>query len=500
MSELFLRATYYLKSNKYFLLAMLVSLAVGIGIIFYINSVKIETPSDSSTVAVPKESEIVVIAVEGTVEIDKESKGEWAAVAPEATLSENIVLRTGEGSSAILMGPAGDLLVLDQNSAVKFTLIGSSEITAEQIYGKTYSVVEKQDGKTYSITKDEAKITALGTEFLVDMPKDSDSLSILVFISNVMLEQGTLKQEIAELNKASLNIKTNQCTNSLLTDTEKETNKPFLALIEKSQGIISVKKEAIAVRRAANNSNSVTTTTGNTNNSGSNSNSNGTNSTNGNSAPAPNPPAPTIYGKYNATSVEGIVNSLVLAYDDATGDWTNPGSGYPPAGVFHYGPVDQDNTYMGIRDGRLYVKTTLGGTIPTSRTTVVNDIIESLAWNIIIDTDGNTNNNCFGSEKAIAFNIAYHENGQIWYNAYGWSACQGTTYDGFQPNISGTFHTYNSGIGKTSAVISFALSDVGISAGNQVSIKSWSEAESNNWDHYSFDESNGWSSWTPAEI
>lgn len=205
-------------------------------------------------------------------------------------------------------------------------------------------------------------------------------------------------------------------------------------------------------------------------------------------------PASAIFGSYSSTPIESIISSLSVISNDAIGDFYTPSSGAPPSGVYPYSPIDIDDFYLGTSDGRLFIKFSLDGTVPTSRTTVDSNTIERLTWDIIFDTDNNTNNGCFGSEKAAAFNIAYNASGQIWYNGYGWSSCSGGTYDGISPNISGLFHIYNDGIGKKSVVVSFALSDLGINLGDLLRVNFWSEVESNLWPHYSFD-NGAWSAW-----
>jgi uncharacterized membrane protein YgcG len=520
MRELAIKFVRYLKNHKIFVISLFVLVACSVGLILYFNNSNQKTTLENyySNTAAPKALQASLVLAEGTVEMDPEGKGEFTTAIVEAKLYVDSVVKTSSASKAVIKFTKGDFLILDENTEIKIVSDNEIKVVVEQVYGKTYSVVEKVEGKTYSITKGETKISALGTEFLVEIPKESGAINVLAYISNVKVEHEAIREEVAEQNKFTFTVKTKSYTRVALNEAEKAGSKTYLDLVARAKETIIAQGITTATAQSGDNTaNSSTTNNSNSSSnstssggasggssggesSGTGSSSGGNDSGSGNESSGDDSTPSNIFGKYSATSVESIVNSLGSAvYDDATGDWENPGSGYPTGGVKNYDPVDSDNLYMGVRSGRLYIKWTLGGAIPTSRQTIGSDIIEQLTWNVIVDTDGNTSNNCFGSEKAIAFNIAYHENSQIWYNAYGWSTCQGGTYDGISPDISGTFHTYNSGMGKSTVVVSFALSDIGINVNDSTKIQTWSEAESDNWHHYSFDQT-AWVSWTVAEI
>ncbi|TSC96922.1 MAG: hypothetical protein CEN88_253 [Candidatus Berkelbacteria bacterium Licking1014_2] len=219
-----------------------------------------------------------------------------------------------------------------------------------------------------------------------------------------------------------------------------------------------------------------------------------------------------IYGNYSATSVESIISALELVLDDALGDYSEPGGGGPPGGVYDYAPIDQDDWYMGVRDGRLYIKLTLGGTIPTSQQTENDNKILSVVYNIGIDSDSDLNDSCGGAETHLQINIAYHDNGQIWYNPWFNANCLSsgaTEHDSvYEKTGTGTAHTYNSGIGKNSIVWSYALSDLAgtISVGSTLRLDISSEAEGSVYHHYSYDQNHDfnnrpvWIDWTVKEI
>jgi hypothetical protein len=214
-----------------------------------------------------------------------------------------------------------------------------------------------------------------------------------------------------------------------------------------------------------------------------------------------------IFGNYDNVSIEDIVNALPLIYDDSSGDYVTPPGGAPPSGVYQYPPIDADNIYAGVRAGRLYLKWTLGGTIPAAVDTVNGNTIKSDAFNMRISdlVDPDSSNACGGSKAIMQINIAYHD-GQIWYNPWFKSVCNNTGPYGSEDEFSyanngaGVAHTYNSGIGKTTIVYSFPLSGLNIAPSDALKIKIWSEAESNLWDHYSFDEGAGWTNWTVTGI
>lgn len=271
---------------------------------------------------------------------------------------------------------------------------------------------------------------------------------------------------------------------------------------------------------AANNSASSQTNTGSaaSNTQASPNNTNGSSSNTGSTettaptAPSnPAPPAQTIFGSFNSTSIESIVNSLELVYNDALGDYiTPPGGADPVHGTYDYSPIDVDNLYMGVRGGRLYFKVALGGTIALSRETIGSNTIESITYNIGVDSDGDLTEAC-ATEAVFQINIEYHSDGQIWYNSSFGANCtageMGTHTAVYATSGHGLAHTYNSGIGKNTLVFSYNLSDLAnmIHVGDRLSVYISTEAKSNLWEHYSFDfnELAGepvWSAWSAKEI
>lgn len=238
----------------------------------------------------------------------------------------------------------------------------------------------------------------------------------------------------------------------------------------------------------------------------------GSGSGGGSSSPTPTPtPSQSIFGKYSATSVESIVDALQLVYDDETGDFVNPPSGGRPidqGGIFSYSPIDTDNMYMGIHGGRLYIKITLAGTIPSSRQTIGSDTVTSVVYNIGIDNDNDVWEDP-ASELNIQINIGYNSNGQIWYNPWFSANCtgEGEHNQTCTATGDGLAHTYNSGLGKSSIVFSYALSELDntISVSSPLKVSISSEAESDTWHHYSYDADTSsnepvWRDWTATEI
>lgn len=243
--------------------------------------------------------------------------------------------------------------------------------------------------------------------------------------------------------------------------------------------------------------------TGLSNNSGTNLSNSGNSSDSGASSSTPS----NIFGNFSATSIESIVGALNLVFDDATGDYTEPGGGGPPEGVFDYAPIDQDNIYMGVRGGRLYIKWTLGGTLPTSQQTENGNKILSVVYNIGVDSDNDLNDSCGGAETHLQINIAYHDDGQIWYNPWYNANCLSsgeTEHDSvYEKTGNGLAYTYNSGIGKDSITWSYALDDLAstISVGSNLRLDISSEAEGSVYHHYSYDQNrNEWIDWTVKEI
>jgi uncharacterized membrane protein YgcG len=514
MRELLSRVRLYIQSNKYFVLTIIIIIAVGVGLLFYIRNTgeTTTTINDKSTPIALRESQVTLVLIEGTVEVDKEGKGSFASGVVEDRLLPGYSIKTSAVSKAVLRFTTDDILVLDENSEVKIISAGKSEIIVKLIYGRTYNVVEKTDGKTYSITKGEVKITTLGTEFLVEAQKGSENINVFAYKSNVKLESDSIKEEIFEQNRFTFNIKTKNYFGNVMNDAEKEGNKIYLDLIVRAREIIKVQEAAIAAAGQTPNGSATPITannigsTGGTGTSGSSGGgSSGTNSSGGGSSDSGSGTnSSNIFGQYSNTSIEDIVNALQLVYNDTIGDWNNPGGGYPPSGVYHYGPVDLDDLYMGVRDGRLYIKWTLGGTIPSSLQTIDSNKITTIVYNVGIDTDGNENTGMFGAETFLQINIQYHDNGQIWYTPWfqaGYISGEGDSAV-FEKRGNGLAHTYNSGLGKQTIVYSYALGDLAntVSIGSNLRINVWSEAESNLWHHYSFDGQSNWESWTVTGI
>ncbi|TSC93295.1 MAG: hypothetical protein Athens101428_713 [Candidatus Berkelbacteria bacterium Athens1014_28] len=479
------------KNNKFFVIALIFIISTGCGLLLFIDK------NLDSIYFIPSEIRIndalreagSVVSFEGTVEVLSRGIGNWWPVAANQILYAGDSVRTVNASNAVLLVDL-EVITLGAESEVEIKIVSKSKIVIDQKYGKSYSAVEKKEGQIYQIRKDDVEITALGTEFLVDVSKNENVISTYVFKNKVLCKLSKGEFEIAELNKSLLNTSTLENVNSPLSNDEKELNKPYLALMKKSEQIIAQKKQAIK-----NKSGSATTSSATSTSSSTASGSSGSAST-GNSGGSTGE-STNIQGRYSNTSVESIVNSLALIKDDATGDFTEPGGGGPPGGVYQYSPIDLDNLYIGVRDGRLYIKWALAGTIPSTRQTIDDNIIKSVTYNIKLsnEADPNSSNNCGGTTAFIQINIQYHDNGQIWYNPWFNAICNNSgpyqTDDDwrFATTGNGLAHTYNSGLGKNSIVYSYAMSDMGnfFNAGDTLKIDIYSEAESNNWGHYSFE-------------
>ncbi len=488
-------------------------LVVIILVVFVLSGQKKEARREGDMTETQNVCAASTVVSQGSAEIQITESGEWQTIEAGDIFAEGSVVRTSEDSYILILFNGEDLALINSSSEVRLSVCTENRTIVEIDKGSVFNkVASKQGGSGYSVTNGLNTITALGTEFLVDIPAANEIL-VMIFESRVLLEYPNIHQEVEADNKVRFNSVTNKYESSLLTDPEKDMKASFVKIIdEASEQIIKQAEQieeakqggAILSRKLPSATSSAVG--GSTDSSSSSDNSD---TSQGDSASPQKTetvapvqtatPAPTVFGRYSGNSVESIVNSLQMVKDDSTGDFVTPPSGAPPSGVYSYSPIDIDNIYMGIRDNRIYAKVSLAGVIPNSRQTIGSDTIQGLSWNLIFDTDGNVNNGCFGSEKALAFNISYHDDGQIWYNVYGWSACQGGTYDGVSPNLSGTFHTYSSGIGKNSAVVSFSLSEIGINIGESLNIQAWGEAESNLWHHYSFDETS-WASWTASSI
>ena len=532
----------YLKSRKYFVVALFLLVALTTGIVIKISSSEYGAPDASdlqkkSGQIALKSITITLSSSEGTVQISEKNDDNWTDVVVGQNLALGSAIKTTR-SKALLSIDQESWLAVDEYSMIVINTATEKEIKLEQVYGKTYHMVKAKTGQTYSVIKDQFVISSLGTEFMVIIPDNYQTIEVRVYKSKVSYSQGAKKGEIAESSKLLFAAKDTTYISSTMNEEEKGQNSGYIALIDKAKkttqeiqaaDVEATKKSASSTGNSSptgseddlsvvssDDSSSNSSTSPSTNGSSGNSSSSGGS---GVTATIPetqpdNEPAPTIFGGFSADSVESIVNSLQLVYDDATGDYvTPPGGADPVHGVYEYSPIDFDKIYMGVSGGRLYIKWELAGTNPTSQPTVSGNQVESNVYNMHISNMENPSGDaCDGVNAHIQSSIAYHDDGQIWYGAWYNANCNNTgpypSQDawGFANHGDGTVHTYNSGAGKTSVVYSIPLSGLNFNVGDTIYIHFWSEAESNLWDHFSFDNAvnqwgwTDWASWTVADI
>jgi hypothetical protein len=205
--------------------------------------------------------------------------------------------------------------------------------------------------------------------------------------------------------------------------------------------------------------------------------------------PTPSTPkGPTIHGPLDPTSIDNIENSLILICSDALSDY------YPinyPDHTYSYPPIDIDKIYMGVYNGRLYIKWTLGGAIPDKQETVFNNTIKSVSYNIAVDTNNDIMDGWYGAETHLQFRVGYDDDGDIWVLPwYRTKFIDMSEPEGkFGKTGDGILHSGNGGLGKNYFIISYALSDLlgTVYVGQDIHLQFWSEAESNLLHHFSFD-------------
>lgn len=228
-----------------------------------------------------------------------------------------------------------------------------------------------------------------------------------------------------------------------------------------------------------------------------------TSSTPSTSGSSPSTPSSDIFGSIDSAPIDDIENSLALVFTDSSNDYINPGEGYPPAGVYSFTPIDQYQTYMGVRNNRLYIKWTLGGNIPSRQESLEGNTIKSVTYNMAIDTDNNTGNGWSGAETHLQLNITYDDDGKMWITP--WFRANyldaGGNEGNFEATGDGVLYSSNGGLGKNYFIISYSLDDLlgTVSLGQNVNFNFWSEAESNLWHHFSFDQYQ-WAPWNVREI
>ncbi len=206
----------------------------------------------------------------------------------------------------------------------------------------------------------------------------------------------------------------------------------------------------------------------------------------------------------SSTPIDEIENSLALVVTDAEGNYSNPGSEQPPGGVYPFPAIDFQQIYMGTRDGRIYIKFTLFGTIPCQQETSEGNRIMSVTSNLGIDNDGDTGDGdgWLGSEDHLQLNFKYEDNGDIWAAPWYRANYLGGGGEGdFETTGNGLLHTGNGGLGENHFIISYAASDLpdSFTPGKNLNFNFWSEAGSNLYSHFSYSH-NKWIPWTVLGI
>lgn len=536
--------------KKLILIGLVVALVAlgGVFSYFYFFSSQSEPRDENNQVADEVADEVetlpqreaTVIVFNGAVKSGLQYE-DWALIEEKEVLSKDKILSTGDDSDAVIQFPSNDLLILGANTQIKILSITDEAILIEQVAGTTYSVVEKKAGKTYTIRKGDAEITALGTEFLVDSSQGNGETSVYAFQSEVLLKYQGQEWQVPENQKAVLSSANTDVALYLITASEDDLKQPFAVLSKEARGQPVEEASVEPVEESSEEVISTDALVASETEDATESAASGeevasedipedipeeetpdtsddTSSSDPPSIPAtpdPEPPpsvpetptTPHIGGDYSAASVESIVNALPLVYNDALGDYLTPPGGGPPQGVYPYAPIDQDNLYMGISGGRLYIRITLGGALPTQQETIGSDRMLSVIYNLGIDNDGMIDGDtCAGSETSLQMRIGYNDDNWIWYVPWFSANCLsgGGGHDNtYEATGSGLAHTYNAGLGKTSVVFSYALADLlgTVNQGDALQISIASEAESSNWEHYSYDQNFSlWTAWTAAGI
>ena len=554
MNEKILNLLNVLRSNKKPVAIVLIIVFVIIALVLYFSIKNKHSLSTDNKIILTQKKQATqikasLVTIQGTVETNLPGEEKWSSAGGKQEVLVGSSVRTQGNSSVVVSFEDGDLLAMESSSQIKIIALLSSEIIVEQISGKSYAKVEKKEGKTFSILSSDVKATALGTEFSVSGKAD-EVIEVLVFKSSVQAEYSGKIARIEEMYKFSFNAKAGQYTKLPISDNEKKLGDNYVGLIQKaSEALATVEQPATNTEPtvsttpkkpttanstsagvSSNTSGSSTASldqSTNSNNSSSNNSTDSSSASNGSSNATSDSASnqsssqsstteTNIFGQYSDTSIDDILSALALVFDDGIGDFTQPGGGAPPTGIYNYSPIDLDNLSMGVRDGRLYIKWSLDGELPTTRQTIDGNTIESLTYNIKISDDENpdSSNACNGTDVFMQINIAYHSDGQIWYNPWYSAICTNTApYNSdddwkFQNTGNGQAHTYSSGIGKKSVAYSFALSDLGsaLNVGSNVKIEFYSEAESDTYHHYSFEgntDASGqrvWREWTVTEI
>jgi hypothetical protein len=123
-----------------------------------------------------------IIFLSGKIQL-KTATTDWAEVAEGENIAASDNLKTLAGSRAIVELPDKSYVRLFENSEIKFTQLGLTDIVIEQIAGTSYHRVNDQSMAIFRVKSGNTELTALGTAFSVT--KENAQLKVSVIESRL---------------------------------------------------------------------------------------------------------------------------------------------------------------------------------------------------------------------------------------------------------------------------------------------------------------------------
>jgi len=175
---------FYLRKSTYFLLALLIAL-----VSFVVWSIK-KAPNE--------EAQNIPLAVEKAPTLDgkisfltgstqiKSGEAEWTDLKSDTQIKAGDSVRTQAAGRVIIELPDKSYVRLFENSELKFTTLGMTDIVIENVSGTSYHRVNDQSTAIYRLKQNNIELTALGTAFNVS--KEDNLLKATVIESRLKVK------------------------------------------------------------------------------------------------------------------------------------------------------------------------------------------------------------------------------------------------------------------------------------------------------------------------
>jgi hypothetical protein len=146
-----------------------------------------------------------LVLQEGSVDT-KNPLSLWVPLEKGATITEGMVVRTGESSRAVVELDDGSAVRMDENSEIRFSTLSDEIVLINQYQGIAYHRVHPGN-IIYNVKSLDTLATAIGTDFDVSTDQEIGKTEVSVYDSKVEVSvkgENTQKKEIIAGQKASI--------------------------------------------------------------------------------------------------------------------------------------------------------------------------------------------------------------------------------------------------------------------------------------------------------